>query len=757
MRLNFLLSKLFASLAVVSFLSACGGGSEKKEEPKEEPIEELFTLTISGPDSVYSWQPIDVAVTSNKPEAEFFCQWSYDRLTWFRPSNNECSYSPREVTEDTVITLEVTGFYQGEEIVFEQNIDINYQYHINHNQRIVANNVLLVQNQMINLADTSFDLTELIADSPKNQIQECGSEGNYKVSFYDNNTDLIVSSGDEIHIDFQSCFLKSMDAVVNGQLDINIDKISETGQPNEIKVALTDLAINVGSYYQVEELIASGKLSVARSHTDIQTVTRLNSTELDFDSADRQPLHITDLATEKIENYETAQIQLQLSGNIAQKSTSALYSVAYPSPLHAPFGAFPTAGQIKITNTENIDDVLFINTTASYMRGEVFRLIDKEQESITLSAEDHNGNATYRLSALDEIYINNYQEEEIRLLGINTPKDNFEVMDSFTFILSQPINSVEGLMHFSNMTTGLHQTSGATVFSGSKITGTPNELLQADSEYSVSLPAITSQTGASKRAFGLSTNVRISNNIVPVISLSQGYFSELSTPALSAKQSALNKGTEFSYLWQTTENLNVIFDTKNAVETEIQIGSDVNQDINLQLTMTNDLGNRAIIEQPLRYLDINASYMLIIGSQESYVAEGESWPLNDKDGEFTLSTKPYEEAAKTRSFISVDYQGLDSWSLEIEAPAGANLTIGKYEGATRSSFQNEDRARLDFFGQNRGCNLSFSDFEIYEIEFDSDMNLTKLALDFDHACEQSDRERLQGTVRINSGYPMISN
>ncbi|WP_077284809.1 hypothetical protein [Cognaticolwellia aestuarii] len=753
MRLNPLLSKLFASLAVVSFLSACGGGSEKKEETTEE----LFTLTISGPDSVYSWQPIDVSVISNKPEAEYFCQWSYDRLTWFRPSNNECSYTPKEVTENTVITVEVNAFYQGEEITFEQDIDINYQYHLNHNQRVVANNVLLVQNQMINLADTSFDLAEKIADSPENQTLGCGAEGNYQVSFYDNNTDLIVSSGDEIHVDFQSCFLKSMDAMVNGQLDINIGQVSETGQPDEIEVTLTDLAINVGSFYQVEEIIASGKLAGARSRTDIQTITRLNSTELDFDSADKQPLHITDVATEKIENYETAQIQLQLSGNIEQKSTSAFYSVAYLSPLNAPFGAFPTSGEIIITNTENIDDVLLINTTDSYMHGQVFQLVDNGQEAIILNAEHYNGNATYQLSALDEIYIKNYQEQDLRLLGINSPKDDFEVMDSFTFILSQPISSIEGQMHFANMTNGFHQTSGATVFSGSKITGTPNELLQAASEYSISLPAITSQTGASKRAFGLSKNVLISNNIVPVISLSQGYFSELSTPVLSARQSAFKKGTEFSYLWQTTDNLNVIFDTENAVETEIQIGSDVNQDINLQLTITNDLGNRAITEKPLRYLDINASYMLIIGSQESYVAEGESWPLNDKDGEFTLSTKPYEEAEKTRSFISVNYQGLDSWDLKVEAPTGTNLTIGRYEGATRYPFQNEDVAGLSFGGQHRGCNISFSDFEIYEIAFDSDMNLTKLALDFDLACEQSGRERLQGTVRINSGYPMVLN
>jgi hypothetical protein len=93
----------------------------------------------------------------------------------------------------------------------------------------------------------------------------------------------------------------------------------------------------------------------------------------------------------------------------------------------------------------------------------------------------------------------------------------------------------------------------------------------------------------------------------------------------------------------------------------------------------------------------------------------------------------------------------------VEAPKGTNLAVGKYEGATRYPFQDDDVAGLDFGGQGRGCSISFSDFEIFEIEFDSEMNLTKLALDFDHACEQSTRERLQGTVRINSDYPVVSN
>ena len=614
---------------------------------------------------------------------------------------------------------------------------------------------MLIQNQLINLADSSVELAGLVADLPENQIKECGSEGSYTVSFHDKNTDLIVSSGDKIHFDFQSCLLSSMNTLVRGQLEINIDQTSKTGKPNEFKVTLADLAINVGSNHQVEELMITGEFSVVRSNTDIQTITRLNTTKLDFAYPNEQPIHITNLTTEKIENYETAQVQLQLSANVEQKSTSGLYSVKYLSPLTAPFGSFPTSGQIKIANIENSDDAMFINAIAPKSHGGVFQLIDKEQKELTLSAVDYNGNAIYRLSALGGIHIKNYQEDELRLLGISLPNDNFEVNDSFTFILSQPISSVEGLMHFSN---GGHQTDGSIVFSGTKLTGTPNELLQVDSEYRVSLPAIVSKTAASEPTVGLSTNIRISNNIVPVISLSQGYFSELSTPVLSAKQSELNKGKEFSYLWQTTDNLNVTFDTKNAVETEIQIGSDITRDFNLQLTMTNDLGNRAIVEKALKYLDVNNSYMLIIGSDESYVAQGETWPLNDKDGEFTLSTKPYEAAAKSRSFISVGYQGLDRWSLAIEAPTGADLAIGKYKGATRYPFQNKsDVAGLSFSGQSRGCNSSFSDFEIYEIEFDSDMNLTKLALDFDHACEQSTRKRLQGTVRINSDHPMVSN
>ena len=756
MRFNFILSKLLVCLAFLTLLSACGGGgaSGKKQEQEQEQ-EELFIITVSGPDSVYSWQPIDVTVTSNKPGSEYTCFWSYDRMTWTSSSSNGCSHTPRDVSEDTVVTLQVTGHYQGVELTYEHDIIINYQYHINHNQRVVADHVLLTQNQAVNLADTSFDLVEQVVNSPKSQTQACQTEGNYTLNFYDNNADLLVSLGDEIHVDFQSCYFTSMDTILDGQLVITVEQVLEADQPSKLKVTLDDLVIDVNNAYQTEQMTASGVFLASRSQTDMQTITSLNADALDFIAPDEQPLHLTNLSTEKNENYQTGQLQLQMSVNIEQTADAGVYSVDYISSLIAPFGSFPISGQIKITNLENSDDVLFIETVESFSRGDVFRIVDTEQAAIALNAANRNGSATYRLSALDNIYIKNYAENELRLLGISSPKYDYEVMDSFTLILSQPISSVEGQASFYENIVNGKTITGSTEFLATKVTVTPDELLQAASEYSLYLPTLISQTGVS--AGYLTTDILISDNIVPVISMSQGYFTEFSTPILSASQSELNNGTEPSYFWQAANNVNVTFDTPNELETSIEIAADVNQDINLQLTMANELGNQAIVEAPLRYLDTSASYMLIVGTEESYISEGETWPLNERDGEFTLSTKPYAEAEKSHSFVSVDYHGLDNWSLDIAAPSGETLKVGRYEGATRYPFQDDAVAGLGFGGQAKGCNESFSDFEIYEIEFDSEMNLIKLALDFDLACEQSTRERLQGTVRINSDYPMVTN
>ncbi|SEL20829.1 hypothetical protein SAMN05216262_10790 [Colwellia chukchiensis] len=758
MRFKFSFLKYTLGLAVLTLLTACGGGGSDtsvEEKPQEPPQEELFILTASGPDSVYSWQPIDVIVTTNKADSEYSCLWSYDRMTWTSSPHNSCSHVPTNISEDTIVTLQVTGYYQGEELSFEQDIVINYQYYINHDQRVVAEHVLLTQNQSINLADISFNLVEQVVNTPTSQTKACQTEGNYTLDFYDNNTDLLVSVGDVIQVDFQSCSFDSMDTLLDGQLVINIEQLSAAEQPSELKVMLAGLNIDVDSFYQTEVLTITGDFSAVRSQSELKIITNLSADALEFWAPNEQPLRLTNLNTEKRENYQTGQLQLQMSVNIEQTADTGAYSVDYISPIIAPFGSFPIAGQIKITNLENSEDVLFIETVESHSRGDVFRVVDIEQGVIALNAANRNGSAAYRLSALDNIYINNYVENELRLLGISSPKYNYEVMDSFTLVLSQPISSVEGQAIFYENNVNGNRVTGSTEFLATKVTVTPDDFLQAGSAYSLSLPTLTSQTGVS--ASYLSTDILISDNIVPVISMSQGYFSELSAPILSASQSELNKGTEPRFLWQAPDNINVTFDTPNELETAIEIGADVTQDIDLQLTVTNELGNRAIVKSPLRYLDINASYMLIIGTEESYVAQGQTWPLNEKDGEFILKTKPYDEAEKSQSFISIDYHGLDSWSLDVAAPAGETLKIGRYEGATRYPFQDDAVAGLDFGGQAKGCNESFSDFEIYQIEFDSEMNLIKLALDFDLACEQSTRKRLQGTVRINSDYPMMSN
>ncbi|NRA62559.1 MAG: hypothetical protein HRU25_16995 [Psychrobium sp.] len=427
-----------------------------------------------------------------------------------------------------------------------------------------------------------------------------------------------------------------------------------------------------------------------------------------------------------------------------------MYSVNYTTPLTGYFGEYPTSGEIEITNLENSDDGLSIEA-APLGSSKHFHLIDATQQSIGLSAADWNGRATYRLSKINSMVVKTHQENEIRLLGAIATKADFENTDSFSFILTRPITTSNGDVNFYQNTPFGHRTTGTLEIVGTTVIVTPNEPLQAGATYDINLPTVTSQTGIS--ASDLSFTVQISDSIVPVITASQGYFTRLSLPTLSAAKSQLNDGREFQYSWQVAGGLNVIFEHATQVETVVDISPDVRQNVEVKLTMTNELGHRAVAEKTLRYLDINAPYMLIVGTSESYIAQGETWPLNDKDGEFSLSTQAYYTVEKPRSFVSVAYQGANSWDLTISAPKGEILAVGKYQGATRYPFQEDDVAGLDFGGQDRRCNSSISDFEIYEITFDTDNKLTTLAMDFDLACEQATRERLKGVVRINTDYP----
>jgi hypothetical protein len=93
------------------------------------------------------------------------------------------------------------------------------------------------------------------------------------------------------------------------------------------------------------------------------------------------------------------------------------------------------------------------------------------------------------------------------------------------------------------------------------------------------------------------------------------------------------------------------------------------------------------------------------------------------------------------------------WYLMIEAAKGMSLSVGIYEDAMRSPFNDATHPGISLYGDGRGCNQSAGRFQVLEIERGEYDNIVKFAADFEQRCEITGPP-LYGSIRFNSDIPI---
>jgi hypothetical protein len=88
-----------------------------------------------------------------------------------------------------------------------------------------------------------------------------------------------------------------------------------------------------------------------------------------------------------------------------------------------------------------------------------------------------------------------------------------------------------------------------------------------------------------------------------------------------------------------------------------------------------------------------------------------------------------------------------SWYLDLAAPRGQRLAIGKYENARRYPFQPVTQPGLSFAGSGRGCHTLTGRFEIQSIVLGPGDTVDRLQATFEQSCEGGS-PALSGRVSI---------
>jgi hypothetical protein len=141
--------------------------------------------------------------------------------------------------------------------------------------------------------------------------------------------------------------------------------------------------------------------------------------------------------------------------------------------------------------------------------------------------------------------------------------------------------------------------------------------------------------------------------------------------------------------------------------------------------------------------------LLVLQSQPGdYIGAGLTQSFNEGDGSFQVNV--------INNDVSFSFHTSDNsqfWTLAFGAPNHAPLAAGVYEGATRAASRGPGEAGLDVFGDGRGCNQLTGRFEVLEVTYGSDGNVTTFAATFEQHCEGA-TPALLGTMLYNANTPV---
>lgn len=150
---------------------------------------------------------------------------------------------------------------------------------------------------------------------------------------------------------------------------------------------------------------------------------------------------------------------------------------------------------------------------------------------------------------------------------------------------------------------------------------------------------------------------------------------------------------------------------------------------------------------------------------DSWIGGGESRRITAENPDYNFRLEPTGSAVLilwvgTRNspgepdFDPATGEPYDWWTIELAAPGGSILGVGRYDHASRYRFQEPTRPGLNFMGNHRGNNMLSGFFDILEIGFDSEGNISRIAADFTQYDEMNPAAWVRGQVRYNSTVPV---
>lgn len=729
---------------VVSIIAGCGGGSSSNSD---EEVKQQLIVTIDGPNSVDEEDGFTLVASVNQSSEGLTFTW-FNQDSLLVGEGAQLNIESLDVKEDSDLTYVLYVFDGESEIRTEYTLTVKHRINVATAPKDTTNTVLLLQNKLLLEAQS---LSNLLIQKNSGEVitQEtvCPNGGLNTLTYLDNDDSETVSQGDRLKQTFQDCLVSYQTILVGTRL-VSINDVDEQSKSidftvNNDAVDIVDMNSNYSGFMSFKGSYST-QLSYSPSSRNITIVAdeNLHATSLKetYHNDEVYNINIKNLLIDKNIDFNTATYSISTNGKVFDSNLNGEFSFSQDEPWFGYFLEYPHKGSMKVESQKE-----FLLLESNFVTDSEQFLVKYDLEEFALywdyfsvdglaSFDENNHITSFRVDNFQHIYDNDLGQ---KLVPVDGP---------ITFTFSRAVQSATAFFQKEyDYSTG--NLPARVEIAGAKINIYPESFLEAGSNYSLNISEIVSVTG--QNLSWINADISTTDSIIPKLTSDNYFYQDDVYPTLSAQESILNNGESFSYKWVDVSSLGIEFDDDEAVSTSFSLPQNIESDLIVELIITNELGEVARERITLKYLPKSGTYLYISGEEGDYISSGKKIIETLNTGDFSTSFDGEDMSHLAFSFEN----NISFWNLDLKAPGNERLSVAKYSNATRYPFQDSSSPGLSFTGEHRGCNEVYGEFEVFELEENTE-EVQKLAVNFTQRCESNDSPELKGYIRFNSQIPL---
>lgn len=594
------------------------------------------------------------------------------------------------------------------------------------------------------VAENAVVSNQNVVDSSE---QDCSNGGFSKITLVDKDEDGVISSGDSLSIAYNGCYVTLLDDTAQGTLSVNIVSFDKSTSSANLQVDASKLEVSD------DAIVVNGIMNFSFANSDVGTSSSLSSEKsISVYFSGSLADEINNLSVKRTVNYGTAVYNMSASGSINDHLVNLSYKFNQDKPWSGYLAEYPVDGKMTITAQDG--NTISISTDTYAALGHV-RESWGGQDYIT-QWSDYSEGVLWSLKFGSDPEPKSYSASNLRFVGYvnSTDLSAFDTNGLLKMVFSRPIKQIDNVDNYS-----LYSNSGghavvvpATVSAnGAVVTIAPNQPLHAG--YIFRAPTFGVEGSNSGYIAVNSFDITVTDAVSAVMSLQSGVFRPGDTPKLSAARSSSKKGGTLHYLWQDVSGSGVVFSNSDKADTSFTVPQSTVSDIAIRLTVSNDIGQSASVENTIHYLDPSSTQLIANLSDPDDPAGGGEFAkfISGLNGNIVFSYFRNDE-------LSIQSLGSPFFQFYITAPDVKKIKLGQtYRVSTLYPDTSSNSTTFKLIYNQLPCSLDGSgsgEFTVYQMDFDGSGMPSKFAANFIQRCAADGESASYGVIRVNSDYPL---